>query len=199
MELGTGKLVDKCLSPRKLGTKHGLFIFFVYYSEVFMKELGEYLKRTRVSNGVSIAEAAEDLELSTSQIENIESGNVRAFKDVYSLKDLIKHYAKYLGLDSEKIADEFNGFLFEHTSKISIDDIKAAQKKMEDKEKKTKSPYTMEYKRKISLWTVVGCIFGFLLLILVIYLIVSNANKAPTQVEELKPFGGKEYIYEFTY
>ena len=78
-----------------------------------MKELGEYLKRTRVSNGVSIAEAAEDLELSTSQIENIESGNVRAFKDVYSLKDLIKHYAKYLGLDSEKIADEFNGFLFE--------------------------------------------------------------------------------------
>ena len=48
---------------------------------------------------------------------------------------------------------------------------KAAQKKMEDKEKKTKSPYTMEYKRKISLWTVVGCIFGFLLLILVIYAI----------------------------
>ncbi len=164
-----------------------------------MKELGEYLKRTRVSNGVSIAEAAEDLELSTSQIENIESGNVRAFKDVYSLKDLIKHYAKYLGLDPEKIADEFNGFLFEHTSKISIDDIKAAQKKMEDKEKKTKSPYTMEYKKRISLWTVVGCIFGFLLLILVIYLIVSNANKAPTQVEELKPFGGKEYVYEFTY
>ena len=57
----------------------------------------------------------------------------------------------------------------------------------------------MEYKRKNSLWTVVGCLVGFLLLILVIYLIVSNANKAPTQVEELKPFGGKEYIYEFTY
>ena len=99
----------------------------------------------------------------------------------------------------EDIVEEFNDFLFEHTSKISIDDIKVAQKKMEDKEKKTKSPYTMEYKRKISLWTIVGCIFGFLLLILVIYLIVSNANKAPTQVEELKPFGGKEYIYEFTY
>ena len=44
-----------------------------------MKELGEYLKHTRVSNGVSLAEAAEDLELSTSQLENIESGNVRAF------------------------------------------------------------------------------------------------------------------------
>ena len=164
-----------------------------------MKELGEYLKHTRISNGVSIAEAAEDLELSTSQIENIESGNVRAFKDVYSLKELIKHYAKYLGLDPEKVVDEFNGFLFEHTSKISLDDIKAAQKKMDDKEKKTRSPYTMEYKQKISLWTVVIGLGVFLLLILLIYLIVSNANKAPTQVDELKPLGGKEYIYEFTY
>ena len=80
-----------------------------------MKELGEYLKHTRIDNGVSIAEAAEDLELSTSQIENIESGNVRDFKDVYSLKELIKQYAKYLGLDPEKVVDEFNGFLFEHT------------------------------------------------------------------------------------
>lgn len=164
-----------------------------------MKELGEYLKRTRMSNGVSIAEAAEDLELSTSQIENIESGNVRAFKDVYSLKELIKHYAKYLGLDSEKVVDEFNEFLFEHTSKISLDDIKAAQKKLEEKEKKTKSPYTMEYKRKISTWTIVGVVGAFLLLILLIYLIVSNANKAPARVDELRPNGGKENIYEFTY
>ena len=68
-----------------------------------MKELGEYLKRTRIGNGVSITEACEDLELSTSQLENIESGNVRAFKDVYELKDYIKLYAKYLGLDSDKV------------------------------------------------------------------------------------------------
>ena len=86
-----------------------------------MKELGEYLKRTRIGNGVSITEACEDLELSTSQLENIESGNVRAFKDVYELKDYIKLYAKYLGLDSDKVVDEFNGFLFQHTSRISLD------------------------------------------------------------------------------
>ncbi|MBO5120853.1 MAG: helix-turn-helix domain-containing protein [Bacilli bacterium] len=164
-----------------------------------MKELGEYLKRTRISNGVSIAEAAEDLELSTSHIENIESGNVRAFKDVYNLKEQIKLYAKYLGLNPDKVVDEFNGFLFEHTSKISLDDIKAAQKKQEEKERKTRSPYTMEYKRKISFWYIVGGIGAFLLLILIIYLVVSNANKAPTQVEELKPLGRREYYYEFTY
>ena len=164
-----------------------------------MKELGEYLKRTRISNGVSIAEAAEDLELSTSHIENIESGNVRAFKDVYNLKEQIKLYAKYLGLNPDKVVDEFNGFLFEHTSKISLDDIKAAQKKQEEKERKTRSPYTIEYKRKISFWLVAGCVGAFLLLILIIYLVVSSANKAPTQVEELKPLGRREYYYEFTY
>ena len=52
-----------------------------------MKELGEYLKRTRISNGVSLTEACEDLDFSTSHLENIESGNVRAFKDVYNLKE----------------------------------------------------------------------------------------------------------------
>ena len=164
-----------------------------------MKELGEYLKHTRISNGVSIAEAAEDLELSTSHIENIESGNVRAFKDVYDLKEQIKLYAKYLGLNPEKVVDEFNGFLFAHTSKISLDDIKTAQRKQEEKEKKTRSPYTIEYKRKISLWLIIGIIGSFFIVSLIIYLIVSNVNKAPTQVEELKPYGGREYIYEFTY
>ena len=116
-----------------------------------MKELGEYLKQTRVGNGVSITEACEDLELSTSQLENIESGNVKAFKDIYELRDYIKLYAKYLGLNSDKVLDEFNNFLFQHTSKISLDDIALAQKKKESEEdtRKIKSPYTKEYKEKV--------------------------------------------------
>ena len=162
-----------------------------------MKELGEYLKQTRVSNGVSITEAAEDLDFSTSHIENIESGNVRAFKDVYDLKNSIKQYAKYLGLDPEKVVDEFNGFLFEHTSKISLDDIRAAQKKSE-KEKKIKSPYTKEYKEKFNIYPLIGLIIIILLLFVIIYIIVSNINEAPTRVDELMPIDRKECVYEFT-
>ena len=162
-----------------------------------MKELGEYLKHTRVSNGVSLAEAAEDLELSTSQLENIESGNVRAFKDVYNLKQYVKQYAKYLGLNPEKVVDEFNGFLFEHTSKISLDDIKAAQKKLEDNEKKVISPYTKPVKKKVSILPFILAILCVLVLFAIIYVIVSNANKAPTQVDELMP--REECRYEFTY
>ena len=39
-----------------------------------MKEIGEQLKEARESMGVSIEEAAEDLKLIPSQIENIEAG-----------------------------------------------------------------------------------------------------------------------------
>lgn len=166
-----------------------------------MKELGEYLKRTRISNGVSLTEACEDLDFSTSQLENIEDGNVRAFKDVYELRDYIKGYAKYLGLDSEKVVDEFNGFLFQHTSKISLDDIRNAQKAKEKllEEKRVKSPYTLEYKEKVSLLPVLYVTVGVLLISLIIYIILSNVNKAPDRVDELKSVIREEYSYEFTY
>lgn len=165
-----------------------------------MKELGEYLKHTRISNGVSMEEAAEDLELSTSQLENIESGNVRAFKDVYGLKQYIHQYAKYLGLDPEKVVDEFNGFLFEHTSKISLDDIKEAQRKLDEKEqKKIKSPYTIIHKKKMSILPFVFIPVVVILLFIIIYLIVSSINRPPVVDTELVPKVRKESIYEFTY
>lgn len=164
-----------------------------------MKELGHYLKKTRISNGVSLEEAADDLDLSSSQLENIESGNVKAFKDVYDLKEYVKQYAKYLGLDSDQVIDEFNGFLFEHTSKISLDDIRAAQKKLEEKEeKKIKSPYTMEYKEKVNLWPFVFGVLAFVLFFILLYLVISNVNKAPVRTSELMPCR-EGNVYEFTY
>lgn len=167
-----------------------------------MKELGAYLKRVRISNGVNIAEAAEDLDLTVTELENIESGNVKAFKDLYDLKDYIKGYSKYLGLNSDKIVDEFNNFFFDHTSKISLDDIKSAQKKEKDdvKANKIKSPYTKEYSNKsFALPLLVGVIIVLIFAFIIIYLIVNNIGNKPTLVNELSPVGGKEISYEFTY
>ena len=48
-----------------------------------MKEIGEKLKEARESMGITIEEAASDLKLRPSQIENIEEGNKEAFKDVF--------------------------------------------------------------------------------------------------------------------
>lgn len=166
-----------------------------------MKELGEYLKRTRIKNGVGLTEACEDLEISTSHLENIETGNVKAFKDVYELRDDIKVYAKYLGLDADKVADEFNGFLFQHTSKISLDDIMKAQKKKEEllNSKKVKSPYTLEYKERKSILPYVYFVIGALMIFLLIYIILSHINKVPVRVDELKVQIKENNSYEFTY
>ena len=148
-----------------------------------MKELGEYLRRTRISNGVSITEACEDLDFSTSHLENIESGNVRAFKDVYELRDSVKNYAKYLGLDSDKVVDEFNGFLFQHTSKITLDDIRAAQKKKEE----------LLEENNFHAWPIFYAIIAILLVAMIAYIILSNINKVPERVDELR-IGVREEI-----
>ena len=99
-----------------------------------MKEIGEFLKSSRIQNGVSIEEASEDLNLSSVQLENLEEGNIRAFKDIYSLKELVREYGKYLGIETDKIMEEFNDFMFEHTSKISLDDIMESRKLAKEKE-----------------------------------------------------------------
>lgn len=163
-----------------------------------MKELGEYLRDTRLQNGVSIEEAAEDNELSSSQLENIENGNLRAFKDVYKLKEYVKNYAKYLGLDPNDVVEEFNDFLFEHTSKISLDDILEAKRQLdiEKEEKKVKSPYTKEYKERFHyrrLFIVIGILS---LVVIFIFLLLSLFNKESIDSRVL--IGSDEEVsYEF--
>ena len=139
-----------------------------------MKEIGEKLKEARESIGVSIEEAAEDLKIRPSQIENLEQGNSDAFNDLFYLKYFIRDYAKYLGLDKEDLVDEFNEYLFDYTSKLSLDDIKNASKG-KTKTKSIKSPYTMEYKSKFSWLPFV--IYGIIIFaIIVIAYIVINLN-----------------------
>ena len=116
-----------------------------------MKEIGEKLKEARESIGVSIDEASEDLKVKPSEIEEVEKGNIKALKDIFSLKNFIRDYAKYLGLSYDEMMDEFNEYLFDYTSQISLDDIKKAKGKDESsvkKEKKVISPYTMGPKKK---------------------------------------------------
>lgn len=165
-----------------------------------MKELGYYLQDIRRSNGVSLEEAASDLSVDVSYLENIESANVRAFRDVYYMRDLVKEYAKYLGLNEDKIQDEFNDFLFEHTSKISLDDIMEAKKKKEEEEKlentkKIQSPYTKEYKRKVRKLPFIVAGFVFLAAIIIAIVVIKTINKEPAVISELK---GIE-VYEYTY
>ena len=126
-----------------------------------MKEIGEKLKDAREGMGISIEEAAEDLKLRPSQLEDIEEGNREAFKDIFYLKYFIRDYAKYLGLDYEQMVEDFNEYVFDYTSKISLEDIKKANKKHEKKDKnKIVSPYTLDNKNNkgLSKFIVIGLI-----------------------------------------
>lgn len=172
-----------------------------------MKEIGEFLKSCRISNGVSLEEAAEDLNFSVMQLENIEDGNIRAFKDLFMLRELIKEYGKYLGIETDNLIDEFNDFMFEHTSKISLDDILEARKLAKEGQNELKakisSPYTVIRKPKISLeriklkplLTIIGII---LLLFITIFIWFQIESKEKIVSSEL--WGKKmEEVYEFTY
>jgi cytoskeletal protein RodZ len=136
-----------------------------------LKELGIYLKETRESNGVSIEEASDDLKIDQFLLEGLEEGNIRAFKDVLGVRDIVKEYSKYLGLKPEEVIDEFNDFLFEHTSKISLDDILEAEKKQKETVKKIASPYTIIRKKKIN-YSKIKVLGIWLLLVLLLISIV---------------------------
>ena len=147
-----------------------------------MKEIGEKLRETRESMGITIEEAATDLKLRPSQLENIEEGNRESFKDVFYLKMFIKNYSKYLELDYDAMIEEFNEYLFDFTSKISIEDIKKAEKEQRKKEKKLKtvkiaSPYTVEKQQQkiIPRFLIIGGIV--LVAVIIIYVVVLLVTK----------------------
>ena len=73
-----------------------------------MKEIGIIFKEKREEIGIKAEEAAKDMNITMPQLENLEDGNVNAFKDIFFLKDLVRKYAVYLNVDEEKIMEEFN-------------------------------------------------------------------------------------------
>ena len=152
-----------------------------------MKEIGETLKEARESIGVSIEEVAGDLKVRPNQIENIEEGNMKAFKDVLYVKNLVKEYAKYLGLNYDDMIDEFNEYMFEYTSKIPIKEIEKTielQIKEEKKEDEVISPYTKKAKRYSNCVYIVVYAFIFLLVVLAIFWSVKQVtiNKQVTDI-----------------
>lgn len=143
-----------------------------------MKDIGEKLKEARESMGVSIEEVAEDLKMRPSQIENIEQGNTDSFQDVFYLKYFIRDYAKYLGLDKDELIDEFNEYLFDYTSKLSLEDIKKESRRKKEEENKVRSPYTIESKNeKLMQYVTYGAIFVLLIIICYLLFVIATSDQ----------------------
>lgn len=165
-----------------------------------MKDIGNIFKEKREEIGVKLEEAASDLDITVAQLENLEDGNINAFKDIFFLKELIKKYATYLNVDGEKMIEEFNDFVFDFTSRIPVDEIEQKVKEIEkinEKEtrKRISSPYTRKKVRKAKMKLVY--FFSILTIILVsatlIFLNVFLSSK-----KELNYNIGSEIAYEFT-
>lgn len=143
-----------------------------------MKDIGERLKETRESMGITLEEVAEDLKVEAEQIHNLEEGNMENFKDIYYLKYLIRDYSKYLGLDKEQLINEFNEYLFDYTSKISLEDIKKAKEEIKEKdEDKIRSPYTIEHKQGHSYLPILFYVFAIVIMGIVVYFVYDELNK----------------------
>ena len=161
-----------------------------------MKEIGSELEAAREAMGVSLEEAATDLKLKPSQLENIEKGNRSAFKDVFELKQIIRDYAKYLSLEYEKLEDEFNEFVFEYTSKIPLEEIAKANEERKLEKRDIMSPYTIEYKRKFSFIK----FFTILLLLAVVglisYIVIDNLyNEKQVEAGDYSYFIKGEWLW----
>ena len=141
-----------------------------------MKEIGESFKEARETIGISKSEVIKDLNITESQLDNLEDGNANAFKDVFFLKETIKKYAKYLNLDEDEIVDKFNDFIFGYTSRIPISEIleqtrefKKLEKQKEDN--KIVSPYTIKRKNNNTKYIIIY-IASIIVLILLVFMII---------------------------
>ena len=142
-----------------------------------MKEIGDAFKEARETIGISKEEVIKDLNITESQLDNLEDGNFNAFKDVFFLKDTIKIYAKYLNLDEDEIIDKFNDFIFGYTSRIPISDILEQTREInilesKSEENKIVSPYTVKRKKKTGAKYIVAYILAVIVLVLLVLLIV---------------------------
>lgn len=142
-----------------------------------MKEIGEAFKEARETIGISKSEVVKDLNITESQLDNLEDGNFNAFKDVFFLKDTIKLYAKYLNLDEDEIVDKFNDFIFSFTSRIPINDILEQTREInilesKSEENKVVSPYTIKRKKKSNLKYAIIYIIVVIILVILVLLIV---------------------------
>ena len=143
-----------------------------------MKDIGERFKETRESMDISLEEAKEDLKVSLDDLHHLEEGDMEYFKDITTLKTLIREYSKYLGLDKDAMIDDFNEYLYDYTSRISLEEIMNVKKtEQNEEEKKIQSPYTIEHKNRTFLSNLFLVLIVLLLLSFIgyfVYRLISN-------------------------
>ena len=173
------------------GTENGLLDVYINKRSVLVKEIGNTFKERREEIGIKLEEAAGDLEITVAQLENLEDGNINAFKDIFFLKELIKKYATYLNVNEEELMEDFNDFVFDYTSKIPVEEIEQKVKEIEKlEEKETRKRIRNAKMKPVYFFSVITVILVSITLIIL--------NVFLNKQRELNLNLGSEIIYEFT-
>lgn len=135
-----------------------------------MEEIADLLKETRENSGINLDEVSKDLDIDEVILTNIEEGKIGSFKDIFLLKEYLTNYAKYLGLDSERILAEFNEYLFEYTSRIPVKEIeKTIELNIKENAEKVVSPYTVDRPKNQKVMYILIYVLIFILVLLAIF------------------------------
>jgi len=73
-----------------------------------MASIGEQLRSARESNNISLTDAANDVKISKRYLEALEEGNYSVFPAQIYIKGFLSNYAKYLGLDTKSILEQYS-------------------------------------------------------------------------------------------
>lgn len=168
-----------------------------------MKEIGELFKEKRESIELKVSEVSKDLNITEAQLENLEEGNINAFKDIFFLKELIKKYAIYLNEDDEKIINEFNEYVFDYTSKIPVKELEEKIKEIQKEEKEGRkiiSPYTQTEKisNKIN---PIFIFIGLVILVVAFTIVIITVVKSDIEKNHTMSYvvGGKNELTQQNY
>ena len=74
-----------------------------------LRELGEYLKRTRETKGKTIEEVVDATKIRSRYLKAIEDGDFKVLPGIVYARGFVRGYADHLGLDGAKIANQYLG------------------------------------------------------------------------------------------
>ena len=66
------------------------YLLFISQELTDINDISEVLKSTREMSGLTLDEVSKDLEIPVLSLEQIEDGNIGAFKDIFVLKDYLE-------------------------------------------------------------------------------------------------------------
>ena len=83
-----------------------------------MASIGEHLRSARESKTISLSDAANDVKISKRYLEALEEGNYSVFPAQVYIKGFLSNYAKYLGLDSKNILEQYSKLIIPDSEEI---------------------------------------------------------------------------------